>query len=162
MVDTTTPRLPLADPPWADDSFVRRVRALVRTAPLHDLEAGKGQREGDWTPYDLRGLALAAIDTVIDHMGLEFGATGQQVRRRLTDPARMSAPDGTVARILAGADTDVVDAATRLLDGPEGVDLHVERGEADGDASAAAHHGIVAATHLWRRGDVIEPLPGGR
>jgi hypothetical protein len=93
MVDTATPRLPLVDAPWVDDSFVRRVRALLRTAPLHDLEAGKGQRDGDWAPYDLRGLALAAIDTVIDHMGLEFGATGRQVRRRLVDLARMSAPD---------------------------------------------------------------------
>jgi hypothetical protein len=94
MVDTAAPRLPLTDAPWVDDSFVRRVRALLRTAPLHDLEVGKAQREGDWTPYDLRGLALAAIDTVIDHMGLEFGATGTQVRQRLTQLARMSSPDG--------------------------------------------------------------------
>jgi hypothetical protein len=92
MVDAATPRLPLTDAPWVDDSFVRRVRALVRTIPLHDLEAGKAQREGDWSPYDLRGLALAAIDTVIDHMGLEFGASGAQVRQRLTQLARMSAP----------------------------------------------------------------------
>jgi hypothetical protein len=93
MVDTATPRLPLTDAPWVDDSFVRRVRALLRTAPLHDLEAGKALRDGDWSPYDLRGLALAAIDTVIDHMGLEFGATGEQVRQRLEQLARMSAPD---------------------------------------------------------------------
>jgi hypothetical protein len=94
MVDTAAPRLPLTDAPWVDDSFVRRVRALLRTAPLHDLEAGKSQREGDWSPYDLRGLALAAIDTVIDHMGLEFGATGAQVRQRLIQLARMSSPHG--------------------------------------------------------------------
>ncbi len=93
MVDATTPRLPLTDAPWVDDSFVRRVRALLRTAPLHDLEAGKALRDGDWSPYDLRGLALAAVDTVIDHMGLEFGATGAQVGRRLTELARMSAPN---------------------------------------------------------------------
>lgn len=92
MVDTATPRLPLADAPWVDDSFVRRVRALLRTAPLHDLESGKSLRDGDWSPYDLRGLGLAAIDTVIDHMGLEFGASGEQVRDRLTQLARMSAP----------------------------------------------------------------------
>ena len=94
MVDTAAPRLPLTDAPWVDDSFVRRVRALLRTAPLHDLEVGKAQREGDWSPYDLRGLALAAIDTVIDHMGLEFGATGAQVRQRLTQLAHMSSPHG--------------------------------------------------------------------
>ena len=107
MGDTTTPRLPLADPPWVDDSFVRRVRALLRTAPLHDLEATKALRDGDWSPYDLRGLALAAIDTVIDHMGLEFGATGAQVRRRLTDLARLSAPQRPVEEAERVADAVV-------------------------------------------------------
>lgn len=107
MVDTATPRLPLSDAPWVDDSFVRRVRALLRTAPLHDLEAGKALRDGDWSPYDLRGLALAAIDTVIDHMGLEFGATGEQVRQRLAQLARMSAPGRTGDEALRVADAVV-------------------------------------------------------
>jgi hypothetical protein len=93
MVETATPRLPLADPPWVDDSYVRRIRALLRTVPLHELEATKALRDGDWSPYDLRGLALVAIDTVIDHMGLEFGATAAQVRQRLAGLARLSAPD---------------------------------------------------------------------
>ena len=93
MVDAATPRLPITDPPWVDDSFVRRIRALLRTGPLHELEAGKALRDGDWSPYDLRGLALVAIDTVIDHMGLEFGATAGQVRQRLAGLAQQSAPD---------------------------------------------------------------------
>jgi hypothetical protein len=93
MVETATPRLPLTDPPWVDDSYVRRIRALLRTSPLHELEATKTLRDGDWSPYDLRGLALVAIDTVIDHMGLEFGATAGQVRERLAALARLSAPD---------------------------------------------------------------------
>lgn len=93
MIDSAAPRLPIADPPWVDDSFVRRVRALLRTAPLHDLGAGKPLRDGDWSPYDLRGLALVAIDTVIDHMGLEFGATAGQVRQRLAALAQQSASD---------------------------------------------------------------------
>ena len=93
MVDAATPRLPLTDPPWVDDSFVRRIRALLRTGPLHELEATKALRDGDWSPYDLRGLALVAIDTVIDHMGLEFGAPAAQVRRRLVALARLSAPE---------------------------------------------------------------------
>jgi hypothetical protein len=93
MVETATPRLPLTDPPWVDDSYVRRIRALLRTGPLHELEATKTLRDGDWSPYDLRGLALVAIDTVIDHMGLEFGATAGQVRERLAALARLSAPD---------------------------------------------------------------------
>jgi hypothetical protein len=37
--------------------------------------------------------------------------------------------------------------------------LHVERSD---DVRAATEHGVVAATHLWRRGDVVEPVPGGR
>jgi hypothetical protein len=93
MVETATPRLPLTDPPWVDDSYVRRIRALLRTGPLHELEATKTLRDGDWSPYDLRGLALVAIDTVIDHMGLEFGATAGQVRDRLFALARLSAPE---------------------------------------------------------------------
>ena len=93
MVDTATPRLPITDPPWVDDSFVRRIRALLRTGPLHELDASKSLRDGDWSPYDLRGLALVAIDTVIDHMGLEYGATAGQVRQRLTQLAQQSAPD---------------------------------------------------------------------
>ena len=93
MVETATPRLPLRDPPWVDDSFVRRVRALLRTGPLHDLETTKALRDGDWSPYDLRGLALAAIDTVIDHMGLEFGASASQVRQRLASLAKLAASD---------------------------------------------------------------------
>lgn len=86
MVDTTTtPRLPLADPPWVDDSFVRRVVGVL--------------------PHWIR-------------------------LRNERDDQRTG-------------------------------NLHVERGEANGDGSTAGH-GVVAATHLWRRGDVVEPVPGGR
>jgi histidyl-tRNA synthetase len=104
MVEPADPRLPLRDPPWVDDSFTRRVRALLRTAPLHDLEANKSLREGDWSPYDLRGLGLAAIDTVIDHMGLELGATADQVRDRLVVLARMAAPQRPAAEARRVAD----------------------------------------------------------
>ncbi|MGH8904448.1 MAG: hypothetical protein ACRDYA_22890 [Egibacteraceae bacterium] len=82
----------MADP-IGDDGFVRRTKALARTAPVHELEANKHAREGDWSTYDLRALALAAIDEVIDHMGLEYGASGEQVRRRLAGLARAAAPD---------------------------------------------------------------------
>jgi hypothetical protein len=93
MVETATSDLKLADPPWVDDSHVRRIRALLRTGPLHELEGSKALRDGDWSPYDLRGLALVAIDTVIDHMGLDLGATATQVRERLATLARQAAPD---------------------------------------------------------------------
>jgi hypothetical protein len=76
-----------------DPSFTRRVKALARTLPVHDLDASKGQREGDWTRYDLRALALAAVDAVIDEMGLAYGATAAAVRARLAALARAAAPD---------------------------------------------------------------------
>lgn len=59
----------------AEQAFTRRVKSLARTAPIHDLEATKAQRAGDWSGYDLRALALAALDCAIEHMGLEYGAT---------------------------------------------------------------------------------------
>lgn len=76
-----------------DESFTRRVKALARTGPVHELEANKAQRDGNWSVYDLRGLALAAIDAVIDHMGLEYGATADEVRARVAALARRGAPD---------------------------------------------------------------------
>ena len=81
-----------------DESFTRRVKALARTAPVHDLESGKAMRDGDWSSYDLRALSLAAIDTVIDHMGLEHGATSEGVLARLAGLARAAAPDRDPAR----------------------------------------------------------------
>lgn len=81
-----------------EDSFTRRVKALARTLPVHELDASKGQREGDWTRYDLRGLALAAVDAVIDEMGLAYGATAADVRRRLVALARAAAPERSPAQ----------------------------------------------------------------
>ena len=76
-----------------DESFLRRIRSLARTAPLHELEAGKVMRPGDWSAYDLRALCLAAIDTTIEHMGLEYGAPAGTIVRTLADVAARSAPD---------------------------------------------------------------------
>jgi hypothetical protein len=73
--------------------LARRVKALARTLPVHDLEAGKGARDGDWSVYDLRALALAAVDGVIDSMGLDWGATAADVRGRVAALARAAAPD---------------------------------------------------------------------
>jgi hypothetical protein len=89
----------------AEPNFTRRVKALARTLPVHELEAGKGARDGDWSGYDLRGLALAAIDAVIDHMGLEFGATAAQVRERVATLAAAAVPDSPPgrARVVAAA-----------------------------------------------------------
>jgi len=87
--------LPSMEPrPLVEESFTRRVKALTRTLPVHELDASKGQREGDWTRDDLRALALAAVDAVIDEMGLAYGATAADVRGRLATLVRAAAPGG--------------------------------------------------------------------
>lgn len=53
-----------------DPTFVRRLKALLATSPLHELESSKTLREGGWSSLDLTGLSLVAIDVVVDHMGL--------------------------------------------------------------------------------------------
>ncbi len=68
-----------SDPDRFGPTFVRRQKALARTGPLHDLELSKAMRDGDWSAYDLRALALAALDRVMEHMGLEYGATHDRV-----------------------------------------------------------------------------------
>ena len=83
--------------PLVEDSFTRRVKALARTLPVHELDASKGQREGDWTRHDLRALALAAVDAVIDEMGLAYGATAAAVRARLAALVAAAAPDRSPA-----------------------------------------------------------------
>lgn len=76
----------------ADQAFLRRIKSLARTAPLHELEAGKVMRAGDWSAYDLRALCLAAIDTTIGHMGLEYGAPADAIIRGLSAVAAQAAP----------------------------------------------------------------------
>ena len=56
------------------DALTRRLRALVRTGPLHRIESGKGQRALELDDQDLRALALRALDVTIEHMGLGTGA----------------------------------------------------------------------------------------
>lgn len=73
-------------------AFVRRVKSLARTAPIHDLEGSKAQRAGDWSGYDLRALSLAALDCAIEHMGLEYGATTDVVVRDVAARAGRLAP----------------------------------------------------------------------
>lgn len=75
-----------------DESLVRRTKALARTGPVHELEVAKAMRQGDWGPFDLRALSLAAIDAVIEHMGLEYGATSDAVIDRLCVLAAAAAP----------------------------------------------------------------------
>ncbi|HTE51937.1 MAG TPA: hypothetical protein VK698_13880 [Kofleriaceae bacterium] len=56
------------------EALTRRLRTLIRTAPLHRVEASKGMRDVDLSEQDLRALALRALDLTIEQMGLGSGA----------------------------------------------------------------------------------------
>lgn len=77
--------------PW-QDALTRRLRALVRTAPLHRAELTKGHRGEAFTEQDLRALALRALDIVIERMGLGTGATFDELREDLHPLIHASAP----------------------------------------------------------------------
>lgn len=56
-----------------DPTYATRLKALLSTAPLHELDATKGLRAAGgagWDRLDLTGLSLSAIDEAVDHMGL--------------------------------------------------------------------------------------------
>src|SRR5581483_8943731 len=60
-----------ADPqkPYSPDpARERRVKALTCTEPLHALQANRTRR--GWDQFDFYDLGLAAIDAVVDKMGL--------------------------------------------------------------------------------------------
>jgi hypothetical protein len=52
-----------------EEGFVRRVRTLLRTAPVHRLAAITGWREWKDAPYDPRVLSQAIIDAVVARTG---------------------------------------------------------------------------------------------
>ena len=60
-------------------ALTRRVRTLLRTAPLHRAEAGRGQRGDRFDRQDLRALMLRALDVTIERMGLGTGARHEEV-----------------------------------------------------------------------------------
>jgi hypothetical protein len=75
-----------------EQTLSRRVRTLARTGPIHRLEASKANRERDLERHDLRALALRAIDSAIEHMGLGYGASRQHLHQALEPLIRMAEP----------------------------------------------------------------------
>jgi hypothetical protein len=55
------------------DLTLQRVRTLLHTAPLHELEANKAYREG-WDRFDTRYLQLRAFELVLEKMSEGDGA----------------------------------------------------------------------------------------
>ena len=83
-------REPVEDPfASPDPSRANRVRALICTEPLHDLQTNRGRRGPLFTSLDCYDIALAVIDFVVDHMGFDSGLSREQSSSSL--PAR-SAP----------------------------------------------------------------------
>lgn len=89
-----------------DASRTRRVRALLCTAPLHELQASRAQRGGIFTQLDCYDLALGAIDFVVDKMGFDTGAEPEQVVEHLFSEIIDWVPDG---------DPDDAEAAARAI-----------------------------------------------
>jgi hypothetical protein len=62
------------------EAITRRVRVLLRTAPLHRVESNKARKAIDWSKHDLRGLALRILDLTIESMGLSGGVPMEELR----------------------------------------------------------------------------------
>jgi hypothetical protein len=73
--------------------FVRRTRALLRTAPLHRLAQATSWQDWDSAPYDPRVLSLAAIDAVIARMGFATELSYEDVVVVVAELARIAAPN---------------------------------------------------------------------
>jgi hypothetical protein len=79
----------------ARESFLRRLRALLHTQPLHQLELRKGMRGGGpekYEPYDLLALQLAAIDYIADQQNPLRGVALEEVQHELAHLAGAMAP----------------------------------------------------------------------
>ena len=77
-----------------DEGFVRRVKALAFTAPLHELDAHKGKL--DWvnaSVYHMAEIALAILDQVALAMDFDDGAERLVVLDRVLPFVRAQAPD---------------------------------------------------------------------
>lgn len=82
-----------------DPSRANRVRALICTEPLHDLQANRGRRGGVFARLDCYDIALATIDFVVDQMGFDSGAEPDAVLGYICDEISRSAPDAATEAV---------------------------------------------------------------
>jgi hypothetical protein len=76
-----------------DEGFVRRVKALAFTAPLHELDAHKGRLDWvDASVYHMAEIALAILDQVALAMDFDNGAERAAVLDRVVPFVRVQAP----------------------------------------------------------------------
>lgn len=99
--------MPVADlssrPGQRDESRTRRVRALLCTAPLHELQMARAGRGGIFPRLDCYDLALGAIDFVVDHMGFDTGADPEAVIGHLFSEIVDWVPDRSEDEVEAAA-----------------------------------------------------------
>jgi hypothetical protein len=87
-------REPVEDPfASPDPSRANRVRALICTEPLHDLQTNRGRRGPLFASLDCYDIALAVIDFVVDHMGFDSGAEPGAVLEFIATEISIQAPD---------------------------------------------------------------------
>jgi hypothetical protein len=79
--DEPLPQAVARDTVFHDEARVRRLKSLGLTAPLHDLEAGKGLR--GWDRHNLVELGLIGVDAIADRQELEGGATPDDIKQLL-------------------------------------------------------------------------------
>lgn len=84
------------------EAVTRRVRALLRTAPLHAPERLQRLRDADLGAVDVRSLALRVLDVTIEEMGLGAGARRVDAQRAI---AEMLAAGGSP---LSGDDANAI------------------------------------------------------
>jgi hypothetical protein len=76
-----------------DDANLRRVRALAATVPIEELDRAKGSFGGSfWGLYDLRTLAVAAIDRIALALGVSSGASHEEAVAFLATQAARQQP----------------------------------------------------------------------
>ena len=134
--------------PW-QDALTRRLRTLVRTTPLHRVEASKRHRAEIYSEQDLCALALRALDIVIEKMGLGTGesmselceelrplfqASGRDVNDDQTD----AVAESIVLALLNETDRRQAFAEPYLQVGSDAT----ARGDIDMSSEAGLHHTI--------------------
>ena len=87
--------LPVSD---LEQDISRRLRTLLRTAPIHRLEGNKGQRALPLERYDLRSICLRVFDAVIAHMGMGSGLTRSNLVREMLPALTRMDPDAPPER----------------------------------------------------------------
>lgn len=116
----------------ARESFLRRLRALLHTQPLHELELRKGTRAGGpdkYEPYDLLALQVAAIDYIADHQNPLRGVALEEVQQEVAHLAGSMAPQRrpsehreVAALVLSALENDGAGARTLSFRDPYGSD----------------------------------------